>query len=630
MNTWMLPFLQRFGLIALVAGGLCLYGFSKFQTPHATAVSTEALNPISTYQPSKPYFYKNVTLDGVELIESPYPIGQFGGTLFQAALGEGPKTLNPWASFDGTSSAISSMLTCQAVQSNNYTGQIMPWVAKSYSILPDKKHIRLTFRKGLKWSDGHPLTVDDLLFTWNVIIQKGLGNPSTRDILLVDGDFPTMRKIDTWTVEVATKRPYSPLLLNLGQAIAPKHIFEPILKKGGEDAFGAAWSTQEAEQHPERFVSCGPWVLDKYQSKERIIFKRNPHYFVVNQKAERLPYLEREVITFAKDMSYIQLLFEQGALHTHSGTPQNLGRLQRLKSPKFKLIDLGPADGTTFMAFNLNTRKDPNGVPIVDAKLLHWFQNRGFRQALNVAVNRPQMVENVLKGLGTPLLTSMGLNSIYLNKSVEEQAPYDLKKAEQLLKASGFRLNAKHELYDDRGNRVAFTVVTNSGNSDRESALVQLQHDYNALGIKLSLQPVEFNTLVDRMKTGRWEAMVMGLSGGSNLEPHQGANVFKSNAALHLFNQRPMESLSAKANDLYPFEARLDRLYDLGTTEFDFAKRKPYYDEIQSILYEESPMVYLFTGKVLVAVRSELQNVDVTPLGGALHNIESIWIKQFS
>jgi peptide/nickel transport system substrate-binding protein len=628
MNTWMLPFVLRFGLIALVAGGVLLYGFSKFQTPHSKAVSTETLNPITTYHPSKPQFYKDVSLNGVELIESPYPLGKFGGTLYQAAMGEGPKTLNPWASFDGTSSAISSMLTCQAVQSNNYTGQIMPWVAKSYSILPDKKHIRLTFRKGLKWSDGHPLTVDDLLFTWNVIIQKGLGNPSTRDILLVDGAFPTMRKIDAFTVEVATKRPYSPLLLNLGQAIAPKHIFEPILKKGGEDAFGAAWSTQEAEQHPERFVSCGAWVLDKYQSKERIIFKRNPHYFVVNQKAERLPYLEREVITFAKDMSYIQLLFEQGALHTHSGTPQNLGRLQRLKSPKFKLIDLGPADGTTFMAFNLNTRKDPNGVPIVDAKLLHWFQNRAFRQALNVAVNRPQMVENVLKGLGTPLLTSMGLNSIYLNESMKNQAPYDLKKAKQLLKDSGFRLNAKHELYDDRGNRVAFTVVTNSGNSDRESALVQLQHDYNALGIKLSLQPVEFNTLVDRMKTGRWEAMVMGLSGGSNLEPHQGANVFKSNAALHLFNQRPMESLSARASDLYPFEARVDKLYDLGTTEFDFAKRKPYYDEIQNILYNESPMVYLFTGKVLVAVRSDLQNVDVTPLGGALHNIESLWIQE--
>ena len=370
MNTWMLPFLERVGLIALVAGGLLLYGFSKFQAPHAIGVSAEKLNPISTYQPSKSYFYKDVTLNGEELIESPYPLGQFGGTLYQAALGEGPKTLNPWASFDGTSSSIASLLTCQPVQSNPYTGQIVPWVAKSYTILPDKTHIRLTFRKGLKWSDGHPLTVDDLLFTWNVIIQKGLGNPSTRDILLVDGDFPSMRKIDAQTLEVTSKRPYSPLLLNLGQAIAPKHIFEPILKKGGEDAFGAAWSTQDAEQHPERFVSCGPWMLENYQSKERIIFKRNPYYYVVNQQGERLPYLEREVMTFAKDMSNIQLLFEQGALHTHSGTPQNLGRLQRLKSPSFKLMDLGPADGTTFMAFNLNTRKDANGHPIMDPTLL--------------------------------------------------------------------------------------------------------------------------------------------------------------------------------------------------------------------------------------------------------------------
>jgi peptide/nickel transport system substrate-binding protein len=627
MNTCTIPFLQRVGFIALITGGLLLYGFSTFQTPHSKALSTEGLNPIITYRPSTPQFYKNVTLNGEELIESPYPLGQFGGTLYQAALGEGPKTLNPWASFDGTSSSIASLLTCQPVQSNPYTGQIVPWVAKSYTILPDKTHIRLTFRNGLKWSDGHPLTVDDLLFTWNVIIQKGLGNPSTRDILLVDGDFPTMRKINAKTVEVTSKRPYSPLLLNLGQAIAPKHIFEPILKKGGEDAFGAAWSTQDAEQHPERFVSCGPWMLEKYQSKERIIFKRNPYYYVVNQQGERLPYLEREVMTFAKDMSNIQLLFEQGALHTHSGTPQNLGRLQRLKSPSFKLMDLGPADGTTFMAFNLNTRKDANGRPIVDPMVLRWFQNKGFRQALNVAVNRPQMVENVLKGLGTPLLSSMGLNSIYLNQGVARQNPYDLKKAQSLLKANGFQLNAKHELYDDRGNRVAFTVVTNSGNSDRESALVQLQHDYKALGIQLSLQPVEFNTLVDRMKTGRWQAMVMGLSGGSNLEPHQGANVFKSNAALHLFNQRPTEQLSAPAKDLYPFEAKIDRLYELGTREFSFEKRKPYYDEIQAILNDESPMVYLFTGKVLMAVRNDLENVEVTPLGGALHNVESVWIK---
>lgn len=628
MPTWMPLLLKRIFLliaILLVVGVLSL---SRWGIPEPKTKNALPLNPIERFQsPKKVPYYRAKRLNGKDVLVSPYSLGQFGGTLYQAVLGEGPKTLNPWASFDATSSAMGSMLTCQPVQTHAHTGETLPWIAKSFTISPDKKRIRLVFRDGLKWSDGHPLTVDDLLFTWNVIIQKGLGNPSTRDILLVDGQFPTMKKINKNTVEVATVRPYAPLLLNLGQAIAPKHIFEPVIRSRGEEAFGAMWSTQEAEEHPERFVSCGAWILEKYQSKERIIFKRNPYYFVVNADGKHLPYLDREVFTFAKDMSHIQLLFEQGALHTHMATPQNLGRLQRLKKPAFRMIDLGASDGANFVMLNLNTRRTPDGKAIVDPIKLKWFQNKAFRQALHYAVNRPQMVENVLKGLGSPLLTSMGLNNIYLNRELASQTPYDLTKAKRLLKDAGFRLNGKHELLDGSGHRVSFDLLTNSGNTERESALVQLQHDYAQLGIQLNLRPIEFNTLVDRMKTGRWEAMLMGLSGGSNFEPQQSANVFKSEAALHLFNQRTAEDLAKGVDDRYPFEAKIDRLYDLGTTEFSFSKRQPYYDEIQRILYDESPMIYLFTGKVILAIRSELQNIDATPLGGALHNVESIWLK---
>ncbi len=628
MPPWMPLLLKRILLLLVLVLGVGVLSLSRWGIPQPNAQEALPLNDIERFKPptTVPY-YEAKRLNGKDVLVSPYALGQFGGTLYQAVLGEGPKTLNPWASFDATSSAMGSMLTCQPVQTHAHTGETLPWIAKSFTISPDKKRIRLVFRDGLQWSDGHPLTVDDLLFTWNVIIQKGLGNPSTRDILLVDGQFPTMKKINNNTVEVATIRPYAPLLLNLGQAIAPKHIFEPVIRSRGEEAFGAMWSTQEAEEHPERFVSCGAWILETYQSKERIIFKRNPYYFVVNAKGERLPYIEREVFTFAKDMSHIQLLFEQGALHTHMATPQNLGRLQRLKKPAFRMIDLGASDGANFVMLNLNTRQTPEGKPIVDAVKLKWFQNKKFRQALHYAVNRPQMVENVLKGLGSPLMTSMGLNSIYLNRELASQTPYDLAKAKRLLKEAGFRLNAKHELLDSSGNRVSFDLLTNSGNTERESALVQLQHDYAQLGIKLNLRPIEFNTLVDRMKTGRWEAMLMGLSGGSNFEPQQSANVFKSDAALHLFNQRTAEDLAKGVDDRYPFEAKIDRLYDLGTTEFMLEKRQPYYNEIQRILYEESPMIYLFTGKVIMAIRNELQNIDATPLGGALHNVDSIWLK---
>ncbi|XVJ51901.1 MAG: ABC transporter substrate-binding protein [Vampirovibrio sp.] len=630
MPAWFFPFLQRVSLLLILGAGLFGVFFSELGVPQAEKKSTEALHPIEPYFPLQPKFYKSIHVQGHDGLESPYPIGRFGGTLYQSALGDGPKTLNPWAAFDGTSSALASLLTCQPLQSNAYTGETLPWVAKSVQISPDQTRIRLSFRHGLQWSDGHPLTVEDYLFTWNVIIQKGLGNPSTRDVLLVDGQFPRMRKINPDTVEVQTKRPYAPLLLNLGQAIAPKHIFEPILKAGGEKAFGAAWSTQDAEEHPERLVSCGPWVLEKYQAKERMIFKRNPYYYVWNREGKRLPYLEHEVFTFAKDLSHIQLLFEQGALHVHSAMPQNLARLQHLKSPAFRLMDLGPADGTTFMAFNLNPRYNKDGTPIVAPKVLKWFQHKAFRQALNLGVNRPQMVENVLKGLGSPLLTSLGLNHLYLNQALAHQVPYDVKGAKAKLASTGFHRDAKGHLRDADGHRVEFTLLTNSGNPEREAALVQLQNDYALLGIQVNLQPVEFNTLVDRMQSGRWEAMVMGLSGGGNFEPHQGANVFKSDAGLHLFNQRSPEAIqrlkTPGGDDRYAFEKRIDTLYDLGTTAFSLAKRRPYYDEIQSLLYDESPMVYLYTGKVITVVRRDLQNVEVTPLGGVLHNVESLWL----
>jgi peptide/nickel transport system substrate-binding protein len=595
-------------------------GMLRKQTHMAAPVQRRVL----PYMPAKASLtYGHSRLNDEEVLVSPYPVGHFGGTLYQASLGDGPKTLNGWASFDASSSAIASMLSCQPVQTHAHTGEIVPWVAKAYTLSPDKTRIRLTFREGLRWSDGHPLTVDDLLFTWNTIIQKGLGNPSTRDILLVNGQFPTMVKIDAHTVEVRTPEPYSPLLLNMGQSIAPRHIFEPLLKKEGLTAFGSFWTTQQAQAHPEQFVSCGPWVLHRFDPKERIIFKRNPHYFVVNARHQRLPYLDQEVITFAKDASHLQLLFEQGALHTHSADGENLGRMLRLKRPDFTLMDLGAADSTTFLAFNLNPRRNAKGQPIVPVHVQRWFQDVRFRQALNHAIDRERLVTTILKGLGQPLNTAFGANSIYLNNEIAQLKPYHLKQARELLHSAGFHWNSQGELLDATGMRVAFAMTTNAGNTQREDTLVQLQHAFSALGIKTSVQPVEFNTLVDRMKTGQWQTMVMGLSGGSNLEPQQSANVFKSDAALHLFNQREP---GQPVTDRYAFEKKVDALYDAGTRVFDPAEREPVYHEIQQILYEEAPMLYLYSPKIILATRKELQNVDITPLGGSLHNIESIYL----
>ena len=105
-------------------------------------------------------------------------------------------------------------------------------MAKSIKVLPDKKTYIIELRHGLKWSDGKPITADDVYFTWNTIIFGGFGNTSTRDAMYIGDELPKIEKIDKYTVKFTTPKPFSPFLRQLGVPIAPKHILEPVTKQG--------------------------------------------------------------------------------------------------------------------------------------------------------------------------------------------------------------------------------------------------------------------------------------------------------------------------------------------------------------------------------------------------------------
>jgi peptide/nickel transport system substrate-binding protein len=107
-----------------------------------------------------------------------------------------------------------------------------------------------------------------------------------------------------------------------------------------------------------------------------------------------------------------------------------------------------------------------------------------------------------------------------------------------------------------------------------------------------------------------------------------GVNVWTSGGSLHLFNQRQITPGKATdLSDLLPWEKELDRLYDEGAQTFDFAERKRIYDQAQQIVYDEVPMIYLYSPLSIVAVQDRIQNFDPTPLE-TFHNLEEIWIKQ--
>jgi peptide/nickel transport system substrate-binding protein len=593
---------------------------------YGAGIPKEGGREIIAVKPHKMPPFRTVEQNGVEMIEARGEIGRFGGMFSTSQIGDGPKTFNPWVSTDATSSTLGGMMFSGLVTTDAYTGDVLPYLAKAVKLGDDKMTYTVTLRKGLKWSDGESLTAKDVVFTWNEIVKPGFGNASIRDSVLVDGKFPEVKQLDDLTIRFKTAKPFEPFLRNLGNPIAPEHILKPIVAKGN-DAFSAFWGVTTAEKHPEQFVGCGMWLLKSYDPRLEARFKRNPNFFMVDKKGQRLPYLDGYRMSFVGDMNNQELQFEQGKTDTY-GVPGNfVSRMRGLSKPAYKLYNLGPTSGTLFLAFNETKRKSDQGKALVDPVRSAWFNDVNFRQAVNHTINRDDIVNNILKGVGAPLFTAESLSSIYLNKKLARGFAPDVDYAKGLLKKSGFKWDKQNQLIDAKGHPVEFTLLTNSGNTEREAVGVNVKQDLAALGMKVNFKPIDFNVMSGLLHEGNWETMIIGLT-GDNLEPHSGANVWRSDGFLHLFNQRKI--VPGKPTDLadrQPWEKEIDTLIEQGSQTFDEAERHRIYDQLQQVIYDQAPLVYLYSPLAIVAVREHIRNFDPTPLE-AFHNMEEIWIEK--
>lgn len=561
---------------------------------------------------------ENVTIDGIDYLESQAPVGNFGGELIASTIGEGPKTFNPFNSKDNTSSTMAGVMFDGLLTTNPVTGQPSPKLAKSYEISPDGKTYTIHLRRGIKWSDGKPITVDDVVFTWRDIIFAGLGDTSTRDSLVIDDKLPTVRKIDNYTVEFTTPKPYAPFIRMLSASIAPKHYFLSAVK-GGAETFDRFLGTTTP---PKDIVVSGAFKLKEYVPAQRVVFERNPNYYEINKEKQKLPYLDRFIYLIVGDLNNEVLKFEAKELDVISLQGSKVARYKSLEAHSdFKLYNLGPATGTMYLSMNLNNRKGKNGKFYVNPTKQKWFQDLNFRQAVDYAIDRKNMVFNIANGIGEPLFTPESLNSIYLNKNIK---PYsrNLEKSRELLKKSGF-YTKKGKLYDKDGNRVEFDLYTNAGNTEREAIGVMVKQDLEDLGMKVNFKPIEFNSLVNKLvSTFDWDMVIMGLT-GSPLEPNGGKNVWLSDGRLHMFNMRLPDEGKDK---ILPWEKELDECFTKGALATKFEDRKKYYDKYQEIVYEQKPFIYIYSPVIIVAIRDKFKNIYPSGLSGITHNIEEIYI----
>ena len=450
---------------------------------------------------------KTVTIDEVEYLQSQAPIGIFGGEIVISTIGEGPKTFNPCNTKDATSSSMAGLLYDGLLSTDARTGEVVPQLAKSFEIKGNDYTI--TLRKGLKWTDGEPITADDVIYTYNEIVFAGLGNTASRDAMMIRGNLPKLVKLDDYTVKFTTPAPFAPFLRQLTYPIVPKHYFKPYSDKG-DSVFNAFLNPNIP---PSQIVSNGAFKLKEYVAAQRVVFERNPNYYKINLKNEKLPYLNKLVYLIVGDTNNEILKFEANEIDVLSLRGSNVARY-KLKEPNsdYKIYNLGADTGTLFLVINLSNRKNSEGKWNVSPIKQKWFRDKNFRIAIDWAIDRIGMVQNIAQGVAKPLFTAESLNSIYLNKSIKGHEQ-DKNIAKEFLNKSGF-IDKDGILYDKDNNRVEFDLYTNAGALERESIGVMIKQVLEDLGMKVNFKPIEFNSLVNKLSnTNDWDMAIMGLTG---------------------------------------------------------------------------------------------------------------------
>ncbi len=542
-----------------------------------------------------------------------------------SSLGD-PKTFNPVMSNESPN--VFSYITRGLTTQNGITGEVEPELAESWDITNDGRTITFTLRPDLRWSDGEPLTAEDVVFTYNEVIFNEEIPTSSRDVLRIgtQGLLPTVTQVGDRQVQFTLPEPFAPFLRTTGIDILPAHILRPTLEERDGDGNLRFLSTWGTSTPPEQVVVNGPYKLLRYIPSERIIFERNPEYWRQGPDGSDQPYIQQLVWQIIESTDNALLQFRSGGLDLTGVTPDSFALLKREEERgNFTIYNGGPATGTLFMAFNLN-RASRNGVPLVDPIKSRWFNSVPFRQAVSYAINRDALINNVYQGLGEPQTSPISVQSPYYAGPEDGIRTYehDVEKARELLEGDGFQWNAAGELLDDQGNRVRFTLITNAGNKIRESVGAQIRQDLAQLGMQVDFQPIAFNTLVDRLTDGLdWEAHILGLTGG--IEPNNGFNVWALDGSLHAFNQQaqpgqtPLEGWQAA-----DWEERIANLYIQGAQTVDEAERRAIYFETQQLTQEYLPFIYLVNQLSLGAVRNKVEGVDYSALGGALWNIHEL------
>jgi peptide/nickel transport system substrate-binding protein len=546
----------------------------------------------------------------------PGEIGHRGGQIVVSLRSE-PKTLNPLTALDAPSREVIGVMQADLVHINRATQLTEPALAKSWKFSPGGLTCTVNLRQGLKFSDGHPVDADDVLFSFQVYLDENV-HATQRDLLIVGGKPITVRKVDARTVVFQLEKPYGVgERLFDGFAILPRHVLEKPYREGKLGQMGAL-STGPAE-----WAGLGPFRFKEYVAGQKLVLERNPYYWKTDVHGTRLPYLDELTFLFVPSADAQVLRFQSGDVDVISRLSADNFEVLSRQNRGDAMVDAGPSLESNFMFFNLN-ELHAGKFPELTQKQ-RWFRDIRFRQAVSAAIDREAMVRLVYQGHGAALWgPETPGNPRWLDRAIPHPAR-SLDKAHQLLREAGFTWSdtsgAGPSLLDPQGKPVEFSIITSASNGDRVKMATLAQDDLRQLGMRVTVVPLELRSLINRVtSTKDYEACILGAA-SFDADPNSEISMWLSSGGMHLWN--PSQPRPAT-----PWETEIDQLMQSQLTVIDQGQRKKLYDRVQEILAENQPMIFLASPDVLAGAKNTIGNFHPTILEPyVLWNVEQLYLR---
>lgn len=441
---------------------------------------------------------------------------------------------------------------------------IVPDLAKSWEIENNGLSIKFYLRENVTWHDAKPFTAEDVYFTYNTILKSETACPYISSY----ADISKIEVIDNYTIRFHYSKPYAPMLSKFGMGIIPKHVFE--------DA-----KDIKAREYAERPVGTGPYKFSRWESGEYMLFDANESYF------EHVPGIKRYVYRIIPDQAVQFLELITGGIDEMELNPYQY--LHRSDSEEFKnRINKYKylAHSYTYVGYNL---KDT------------LFKDKRVRQALSYAINKKEIIDAVLLGLGEECTGPFLKGTRFYDDSVKGYE-YNPNKARQLLDQAGWRDSDGDGILDKDGQAFRIKLTTNQGNQVREDVITVIQREWREIGIETEVQVIAWSAFLEQfINKKNFQAVVLGWTTPVDPDPY---------AVWHT------ESINNSGLNFISYSNKeVDELIDAGLRTFDLEKRGEIYRRIHRLISEDAPYTFLFFPYATPAVDKRFKGIESSPAG---------------